>query len=131
MRATHVVNEQVCLLTGFIGQFYDVCVLLRRRFVPDSRTPWMTVGLRNSIRERDAMNSRAPGFVLSSVGCLRSLERRPLVCWKEDLILPCLQGFFGQIFEVWVFVSCLIFLRWVLVPKILLISRNFFFFFTL
>jgi hypothetical protein len=49
--ATHVVDEQVCLLTGFI----DVCVPLRRRFVPDLRTPWMTVGLRDSIRERDAI----------------------------------------------------------------------------
>jgi hypothetical protein len=60
--ATHVVDEQLCLLTGFSGQLYDVCVPLRIRFVPDSRTPWMTVGLRDSIRERDAMNSRAPGF---------------------------------------------------------------------
>jgi hypothetical protein len=58
--ATHVVDEQVCLLTGFIGKLYDVCVPLRRRYVP--RTPWMTAGLRDSIREWDAMNSRAPGF---------------------------------------------------------------------
>jgi hypothetical protein len=57
--ATHVFDEQVCLLTGFIDQLYDVCAPLRMRFVPDSTTPWMTVGLRDSIRERDAMNSRA------------------------------------------------------------------------
>jgi hypothetical protein len=37
--ATHVDDEQICLLTGFIGHLYDVCVPLRRRFVPDSRTP--------------------------------------------------------------------------------------------
>jgi hypothetical protein len=57
--ATHVVDEQVCLLTGFISQLYDVCVPSRKRFVPDSRTPWMTAGICDSIRERD---SRAPGF---------------------------------------------------------------------
>jgi hypothetical protein len=33
--ATHVVDERVCLLTGFIGQLFEVCVPLRRRFVPD------------------------------------------------------------------------------------------------
>jgi hypothetical protein len=59
---THVVDEQVCLLTGFIGQLYGVCVPMLRRFVPDLRTTWMTVGLRDSIRERDVMNSRDPGF---------------------------------------------------------------------
>jgi hypothetical protein len=56
--ATHVVDEEVCLLTGFIGQLYNVCVPLRRRFVPDSRTPWKTAGLHDSImicRERDAI----------------------------------------------------------------------------
>jgi hypothetical protein len=60
--ATHVVDEQVCLFSGLIGQLYDVYVPLRRRFVPDSRTPWMTVGPRDSIRVRNAMNSWAPGF---------------------------------------------------------------------
>jgi hypothetical protein len=59
--ATHVVDKQVCLLTGFIGQLYDVCVPLRQRFVPDSKTPCMTVDLCDSVRERDAMNSRAHG----------------------------------------------------------------------
>jgi hypothetical protein len=49
-------------LTGFIGQLYDVCVPWHRRFVPDSRTPWITVGHRNSISERDALHFRAPGF---------------------------------------------------------------------
>jgi hypothetical protein len=52
--ATHVVDEQVCLLTGFIGQLCDVCVPLGRRLVPDLRTLWITVGLRDSIRKRDA-----------------------------------------------------------------------------
>jgi hypothetical protein len=47
---THIVDEQVCLLTGFIGQLYDKCVPLRKIFDPDSRTPWMTVGLRDSIK---------------------------------------------------------------------------------
>jgi hypothetical protein len=53
--ATHVVDEQVCLLTGFISHLYDVCVPLRWRFVPESRTPWMTAGFRYSIRLRDAI----------------------------------------------------------------------------
>jgi hypothetical protein len=60
--ARHVVDAQVYLLTGFIGQLYDMFVSLRRRFVPDSRTPGMKVSLRDSIRDRDAMNSRVPGF---------------------------------------------------------------------
>jgi hypothetical protein len=76
--ATHVVDEQVCLPTGFIGQLYDVCVPLRGRFVPDSRTPW-SVGLRDSIRARDAMNSRAPGF--------RSVKRRVAVPFKTAAAL--------------------------------------------
>jgi hypothetical protein len=81
--------------------------------VPDSRTPWMTV-------ERDAMNSMAPGFhaVKRRVAALikTAAARR-----KEGLIRPCLQGCFGKIFEVWVFVIRLIFLCWVLAPTILLI----------
>jgi hypothetical protein len=88
--ATHVVDEQVCLLTGFIGQLYDVCVPLRRRFVPDSRTPWITVGLRDSIREQDAMNSRAPGFhALIETAVARLAERKfdqalpPKVLWSN------------------------------------------------
>jgi hypothetical protein len=95
--AIHVVDEQVCLLTGFIGQLYDVCVSLRRRFDPDSRTPWMTVGRRDSIRGQDAMNSMAPGFravkcrvaALIKTAATRLAERRfdlalpPIVLWSN------------------------------------------------
>jgi hypothetical protein len=67
-----------------------VCVPLRRRFVPDSRTPWMTVGLRNSIRERDAMNSRAPGFraVKRRVSALIRTAAARLAERRFDPILP-------------------------------------------
>jgi hypothetical protein len=69
-----------------------VCVFLsiRLRFVPDTRTPWMTVGLRDSIRKRDAMNSRAPGFhaVMRREAALIKTAASRLAERKFDPVLP-------------------------------------------
>jgi Reverse transcriptase (RNA-dependent DNA polymerase) len=54
------VNEQVDVLTGFIAHLFEVCVPLRRKFVPDAGTPWMTLEIRDAIRQRDAMRRNDP-----------------------------------------------------------------------
>jgi hypothetical protein len=85
----------------------------------------MTVGLRDSIKDRDAMNSRVPGFhaVKRRVAALIKTTAACLAERKFDPPLPpkMLWRQYFAIFEVWVFVIRLIFLRWLLAPTILLI----------
>jgi hypothetical protein len=58
--ATPDVDERVNILTSFINYLYDIAVPLRRKFVPDPRTPWMTLEIRDAIRQRDGLSRRRP-----------------------------------------------------------------------
>lgn len=58
--ATPDVDERVNIITNFINHLYFVCVPSRRIFIPDARTPWMTLEICDAIRERDSISRRQP-----------------------------------------------------------------------
>jgi Reverse transcriptase (RNA-dependent DNA polymerase) len=60
--ATSDVDRQVILLSDYVKRLYEVCVPIRRKFVPDPRTPWMNLEIRDAIRARDRLNSSTPEF---------------------------------------------------------------------
>jgi hypothetical protein len=56
------VDLQVSLLTDYINHLYRVCVPVRWKFVPDPRYPWMTLEIRDAIRQRDQMRTGTVAF---------------------------------------------------------------------
>jgi hypothetical protein len=60
--ATADVDEQVSVLTDLVKGLYESCVPIRRRFVPDPSTPWMTLRIRNAIRDRNRLRVGSDEF---------------------------------------------------------------------
>lgn len=88
--ATSDVDRQVTTLSDYVKRLFEVCVPTRRKFVPDERTPWMTLEIRNAITARDQLNSNSSEFPDEKRRVLNMLRKaeRGWAKRKTDPTLP-------------------------------------------
>lgn len=70
------VDERVNILTSYINHLYDVCVPVTRKFIPDARTPWMTLEICDAIRQRDSLSRRQPAHFEAASQKVKHLIRK-------------------------------------------------------